>query len=243
MLAHALKSLAAWPRSRLPRRVQLWAAYLENMPIGRRFQPRRGELGLQQRWYVAQPTTRVVVSGLELGEPATRDLVEIAVRCLCARHPDALGVCEERAPTRLSVRPLTAADVVPWFDAERCCDLESLAAKYDRTANGRTSTVEVSNVGRIIGVPSGADVWLTQGADYHAALFVLTVATSDSDGSLRCCLSYPEPLVDRALASRFMRAFERRLFEMRESSMSAVSAVDLRASPSGCGTKASTSEK
>jgi hypothetical protein len=456
MLMRALQSWVTRSSSRLPQRLQRKAAQLASLRIGRRFDSRRGGLGLQQRWYAAQPTTRIVISVLELGAPTTREFVEIAVRGLCARHPEALGVCEERAQTRLCVRPLMATDAVPWFGdaqdqvwqlaaamlhqpfaagaplfrialsaerrhviaafdhlildgisagifaaelgaflagdallppaanaglpldarldirpslkvfaralgaghvggtlllapspapasstglrtqmfaqafprdlidalvqearwhsltlhsvlsaaallaalevlearssklrlttpvslrnqcrpvpdglgvfvagietdlelsvlddpwriARRCRDdiarqrpeahrsvgllafagdLESLAARYERTANGRTSTVEVSNVGRIIGVPSGAAVWLTQGAHYHAALFVLTVATSDSDGALRCCLSYPEPIVDRALASRFMSSFERRLYEMRESSTRAVSAVD-----------------
>jgi hypothetical protein len=90
-------------------------------------------------------------------------------------------------------------------------DLEALAKKYEAEAHGRTATVEVSNVGRVRGLPQGSALWLTQGAHYHAALFVLTVATSDSDGVLRCCLSYPEPLIDQARAALFMRAFERRL--------------------------------
>jgi hypothetical protein len=75
--------------------------------------------------------------------------------------------------------------------------------------------VEVSNIGRVIGVPHGAAVWLTQGAHYHAALFVLTVVTSDSDGALRCCLSYAEPLVGRGVGEGFLRAFEVGLEGMR----------------------------
>ena len=63
-----------------------------------------------------------------------------------------------------------------------------------------------SNVGRVSGLPPGARVWLTQGAHYHGPLFMLTVATSDSDGALRCCLSVPHPLVDAQLDARFMRA-------------------------------------
>ena len=458
MLIRTLNSLSSQLLRHAPERLQRWAARIENFPLGRRFQQQRGGLGLQQRWYAAQPTQRVVISVLELSTPVGRDSIELAVRGMCARHR-ALGVCEVRSPSELRVRPLTAADAVPWFDAagsdawqlsaamvqrpfvgnaplfrvalsadglfvvagfdhliadgisagifaaelgsfiagdallptaadaelpldarldirpsvgvlsrafrcgaaqvvllapassatdvnapssalrtqilasklprelidalikearwhsltlhavlsaaallaalealdtkrswlrlttpislrdqcrpvpngigvfiagveselevsaidepwlvaRRCRDdiarqrpeahrtvgllalagdLASLAAKYERTANGRTSTVEVSNVGRITGVPSGAAVWLTQGAHYHAATFVLTVATSDSDGSLRCCLSYPEPLIERDRAARFMRAFERSLLEMREGSTSAVSAVD-----------------
>lgn len=459
MLIRTLKSLSSQLLRHAPERLHRWVARAENFPLGRRYQQQRGGIGLQQRWYAAQPTQRVVISVLELSTPVSRDLIELAVRGLCARHPSALGVCEVRSPSELRVRPLTAVDAVPWFDAagsdvwqlsaamvqhpfavnaplfrvalsadglfvvaafdhtiadgisagifaaelgsfvagdallptaanaalpldarldirpsvrvlrrafrrgaaqdvllapvasapdfnlptsalrtgvlasklprelidslikearwhsltlhallsaaallaslealdskrswlrlttpislraqcrpvpngigvfiagvdsdlevsaiddpwlvaRRCRDdiarqrpeahrtvgllalagdLAARAAKYERTANGRTSTVEVSNVGRVTGVPSGAAVWLTQGAHYHAATFVLTVATSDSDGSLRCCLSYPEPLIDRERAARFMRAFERTLLEMRDSSTSAVSAVD-----------------
>jgi hypothetical protein len=470
------------PEARSPKSgadlLRIAAASATALPIGRRFVQSRGELGLMQRWYASQPTQRIVISVLELHAPVARDLVELAVRGLCARHPSALGVCVERSRTRLHVRPLTAADAVPWFDsadrdswalagadaapsgdrdlwalaaadaapsddrdlwalavamlhfrfstgaplfrvalssdgrhvvtafdhliadgvsaaifaaelgsflagdallpaaadaalpldarldlrpsigvlarafrgaadkaivltpnpasagsqglntqiiarafsrdlvdslvgaahrhavtlhavmssaalhaasevldadrgtlrlttpvslrdqcrpkpdgigvfiasidtdlnvsmsddpwviARRCRaailrdrpnahrtlgllafagDLEALAAKYERKPHGRTATVEVSNVGRVIGVPHGAAVWLTQGAHYHAALFVLTVATSDSDGALRCCLSFPEPLIDGERADRFMRAFERRLVAMCES--------------------------
>jgi hypothetical protein len=443
MEARALKSLSAWSR----RQISELEAGIAALPIGRRFPQSGGPLGLQQRWYTAQPTHRVVISVLELRAPIARESVEIAVRAMCARHPSALGVCVERSRRRLCLRPLTAADAVPWIDAadrdlwtlvaamlhctfsldaplfrvarssdgrhivtafdhviadgvsagifaaelgsllagdallptaadaalpvdarldlrpsigvlarvfgqaarkdllltpnpvpagshelrtqilahafsrdlvdsligaarqraltlqavmssasllaaievlgenrgalrittpisvrEQCrpkpdgigvfiagidtdlevsadddpwqlaCryrdaiahrrpdahrtvgllafagDLEARATKFEQTAHGRTATVEVSNVGRVIGVPHGAAVWLTQGVHYHAALFVLTVATSDSDGALRCCLSYPEPLIDRERAESFMRAFERRLAEFRESS-------------------------
>jgi hypothetical protein len=459
-----LKQLSVAARRLAGPRVQRWAAAAEALPIGRRYELWRGELGLMQRWYAAQPTQRIVVAVLERREPLARESLEVAVRALCQRHPNALGICEERSRKRLSVRPLRADDPLPWFDPsaqepryadagpgarlppsdrdpwmlatamvhapfgngaplfrfalasdgrhvvtafdhliadgvsagiyaaelgallagdpllpastddalpldarldlrpspgvlvrafrgtpdtrvllaprdaptltslrtaivpeklsrdlvealvvqarrhavslhavlsaaalsaslealaftrgtlrlttpislrERCrpvpngigvfiasidtelaasmtddpwmlarhCrddiarkrpeahrtvgllqfagDLTSLATKYERTANGRTATVEVSNVGRVIGVPHGAAVWLTQGAHYHAALFVLTVATSDSDGALRCCLSYPQPLIDAARASRFMRAFEATLHAMRVSS-------------------------
>jgi hypothetical protein len=426
-------------------RLRRWAAAVDTFPLGRKFEAGRGQPGLQQRWYAAQPTQRIVVSVLERREPVSRAALEIALRALCARHPSSLGVCEERSLVRLFVRPLHADEPLPWFEApasdvwtlatamvhepfaigaplfrvalaadgqhviaafdhmiadgvsagifaaelgallagdpllpvpddgavpldarldvrptprilarafrgvgdadvllapqdagpatslrtailatkvprelidalmvqarrhavslhavlsaaalsavlealavergtqrlttpislrDRCQpvpsgmgvfisgidselevsrtedpwmlarrvrddiaqkrptahrtvgllrfagDLTSLALKYERTANGRTSTVEVSNIGRVIGVPHGAAVWLTQGAHYHAALFVLTVATSDSDGALRCCLSYPEPLVDSARAARFMQAFEVALHAMRAS--------------------------
>jgi hypothetical protein len=456
-LVRALKSIASWSQRHVPATLQRWAAHLESQPIGRRFQQRQG-LGWMQRWYAAQPTQRVVISVLELSAPVTRDMVEIAVRGLCARHPSALGICEVRARTRLEIRRLTAADRVPWFESkprdvwplaaalvhstfatgaplfrialdadrrhivaafdhliadgvsagifaaelgaflagdalmpapddallpldaridlrpslpvlarsfhghaltqmllapevsngadpaphplrtglsaqkfprdltdalvararqqslslhavlsaaamlaalealdgnrawlrlttpislrDRCrpvpsgigvfiasvdtdlelsmtddlwliaarCrddlsrqrpdaqrsvgllafagDLEALALKQERTANGRTATVEVSNVGRVIGVPMGAAIWLTQGAHYHAALFVLTVATSDSDGALRCCLSYPKPLLDDLRAHRFMRALEQNLELMSEGSITGVAPIE-----------------
>lgn len=444
------KQLSVAARRLGAERVQRWAAAAEALPIGRKYELWRGELGLMQRWYAAQPTQRIVVAVLERRQPVARETLEIAVRALCARHAHALGLCEERSRKRLAVRPLRAEDPLPWFDApeaqsrdpwtlatamvhvpfgtgaplfrfalatdgrhvvtafdhliadgvsagifaaelgallagdpllppsaddalpldarldlrpsavtlarafrggsdaqvllaprdppaavtalrtgivaeklsrdlvealvvqarrhavslhavlsgaslcaaldalafthatlrlttpislrDRCrpvpsgigvfiasidteldatmtddpwqlarrCrddlakkrpqahrtvgllkfagDLTALATKYERTASGRTATVEVSNVGRVIGVPHGAAVWLTQGAHYHAALLVLTVATSDSDGALRCCLSYPEPLIDAAKAQRFMRAFEAALHAMRASS-------------------------
>jgi hypothetical protein len=424
-------------------RLRRVAAAVESLRLGRKYAP--GALGLQQRWYLAQPTQRIVVAVLERREPVVRAAIEISVRALCARHPSALGVYAERSQDRLSVRPLRAEDPLPWFDApgddvwgvataivhqpfetgaplfrfaltadgrhvvaafdhviadgvsagifaselgallagdpllpvsddaalpldarldlrpsprvlarafrsvgdaqvlltppdaghvaplrsgivaakiprelvdalvvqarrhavslhavlsaaalsaalealavgrgvmrlttpislrDRCQpvpsgmgvfisgidtevevrrtedpwllarrvrddiaqkrsnahrtvgllkfagDLTSLALKYERKASGRTATVEVSNIGRVIGVPHGAAVWLTQGAHYHAALFVLTVATSDSDGALRCCLSYPDPLVDAPRAAKFMQAFEVALHAMRAS--------------------------
>jgi hypothetical protein len=81
-------------------------------------------------------------------------------------------------------------------------------------------------VGRVTGVPSGAAVWVTQGAHYHSPVFVLTVATSDSDGALRCCLSYPGQLIGEAVAEHFMQLFEQGLLEMRETSNAAATAVD-----------------
>lgn len=458
LMLRALRSLAAWPHGRIATRLRRFATTLEAAPLGRRFDPRRDKLGWSQRWYLAQPTQRVVISVLELRTPVHRELVELALRGVCARHPDALGVCEVRDKTQLVVRALRASDALPWFEpqaevwqlaaamthvtfspgaplfriaidaqgchvvaafdhaiadgvsagifaaelgaflagevlmppardaplpldarldlrpslgilaralraqkptrlllgppasvpqpsaavlarttgvvaraiprevvdglrrearwhsltlhavlsaaallsalealdskrswvrlntpislrgqcrpkpdglgvfvsgadtdldvaviddpwalASRCSadlarqrpdahrslglmafagDLEARARKYEEAANGRTATVEVSNVGRVTGVPSGAAVWLTQGAHYHAPLLVLTVATSDSDGALRCCLSYPEPLVAAAHAERFMQTFERRLLEMRDTSNAAATAVD-----------------
>ena len=431
-----LSKAASWlaPPSRLRRGFGL----LETLPIGRRFDPSEQALGLMQRWYAAQPTQRVVLAVLELAAPIAIDELERALRVLCARQPDALGVCETRSPARVQFRPLTAADALPWqesnaelwalsadllhrpflpgaplfrvalaaqrralvcaFDhlvadgvsaalfacdlarllagekldalpehaelpldarldlrpllpgllralrrdrvgdlvlvptradttkpfrtrliaqlwaaqhvdallmqarqrgvtlhavlsaaallaaaealnagqgrlrlatpislrgrcepapdgmgvfiagidtdirlapdddvwsvAHRCLrdlarkrpsaqrevgllafagDLEALANKYEAEAHGRTATVEVSNVGRVHGMPPGSALWLTQGAHYHAALFVLTVATSDSDRVLRCCLSDPEPVIVEERAASFMRAFERRM--------------------------------
>ena len=60
-------------------------------------------------------------------------------------------------------------------------------------------------------------LWLTQGAHYHAASFVLTVATSESDGTLRMCLSYPEPLIDAARAARFCEVLSQGLAALSRS--------------------------
>jgi hypothetical protein len=183
------------------------------------------------------------IDALDAGRSTLRLTTPISLRDQCRPKPDGIGVFIASIDTQLEV---TATDD-PWVLARRCRDdlarqrpdahrtvgllafagdLESLAAKYEQTASGRTATVEVSNVGRVIGVPHGAAVWLTQGAHYHAALFVLTVATSDSDGALRCCLSYPEPLIDRERADRFMRAFEQRLTEMAVRSSRAAAAPE-----------------
>ena len=414
-----------------------------DMPLGRRFDPARGQLGWLQRWYASQPLQRVVIAVLETDTPHEPRELEAAVRVLCARHHHALGVCLERSPLRLRLRPLTAADPAPWFDAEhadlwqlaaalahrpfeagaplfrfglttdrrhivcafdhliadgiavsvfaselartlagiplppatddstlpldarldvrptllalaravaherqrgvvlapvsspaparlrtriapygldsehvtalirqarehrvtlhavlaaaglhaahtalghthgrlrlstpvslrerceprpmgmgvfiggidtdldlaahpdawgvaQCCmrdleqkkpdaprsvgllvfagDLVRLAHKREQKKLGRTATLEVSNVGRVPDLPAGTRLWLTQGAHYHGALWVLTVATSSSDGVLRCCLSFPEPLIDSAQASVFMQAFDEQLQAMR----------------------------
>jgi hypothetical protein len=415
-------------------------ARLERVPLGRKYSPSAQCLGLLQRWYVVQPTQRIVASVLELATPVDDQPLEQALRQLCARHPSALGVCEQRTATRLRLRPLTAADPLPWSDAsneavwpltatllhrqfkvgaplfriavthdrrcvvsvfdhaiadgvsavlfarelacllagqtlspaiddalpldarldlrpsigallrslrsgrdivrapetsniatplctrlmpllverasvdallaqarehgvtlhavlasaallaafevlnadgkmlrlhtpislrarcsprpvgmgvfiagidtdlalsvrdeawsiaQRCMqdltrktpdahravgllafagELTALARSYEAQAHGRTATVEVSNLGVVRGVPSGASIWMTQGAHYHAALFVLSVTTNDNDGALRCCLSFPDPLIDQACAVRFIDAFERRLRDMR----------------------------
>lgn len=450
----AIQLLTAWSERGVAARLRTAFERLREMPLGFRVDTAR-ELGLMQRWYASQPTQRVVTAVLELGAAVTREAIETALRELCVRHPYALGVCEERSPKHVSLRPLVAADVLPieqsprpggeatspeaevwelaaamvhrpfapgiplfrvaltsdrryvvaafdhliadgvsvgifaaelaallagralaplvaasealpldarldlrptlrslsravvpgargvvltprasqasivrlqafrtrilplrvaradvdallanarrrgvslhavlssaallstlesldtgrarlrlntpislrdrcqpaprglgvyiagidtdlevmaeddpWAVAQRCMhdiakkranshrsvgllafagDLHARAARYERTASGRTASVEVSNVGRVADVPGGTAIWLTQGAHYHAALFVLTIATSQSDGDLRCCMSYPEPLVEPAHAKRFMRAFERRLRQM-----------------------------
>jgi hypothetical protein len=417
-----------------------WLARIARWPIGRRFDPRAGELGWLQRWYAAQPAPRVVLGVLELDAAISRASLERALRALCARHPDALGVCEARTPSRLQVRPLRAADGLPWFEgsrerwelaaqmthvafaagaplfrvaidgaqrhvlcafdhliadgvsvalltcelarllagerlpsgeeapllpldarlelrpalvdvaralsarrdgfltaprvhppigtlhtrilplqlersrverlrersrehhvtvhaglsaaalmaaletldqptgilrlstpislrdqcrpspsgtgvyiagihgdfevaasdepwelARRCHDdlrrkkprapheigmlalagdLTALARKYDGRAHGRTATLEVSNVGIVRDVRAGTKLWVAQGAHYHNALFVLTVATSDGDGALRICFSFPEPLIQLERATRFLEALAWRLSEM-----------------------------
>lgn len=412
--------------------VKTWVA---SRPVGRAFDVAAGEMGLLQRWYAAQPTSRVVIAVLELDAELTRSRVEPALRALCARHAEALGHCEERGPLRLRVRPLAAAEPLPWLEStlapwplaaalahtsfaagaplfrvaiaggslllaldhliadgvsaallaselarllagqtlaprsdrsalpldarlglrpslaqiarklraprarylnapraqvapgalhtalatcqlervqlhalrERAhahevtvhaalssaallsalsaldqpagcvrmatpvslralCDpapdgsgvyiagvesdydipynyapwllaqryqrdlreqregahggvgmlalagdLSALARRLERQAQGRTATVEVSNVGMVQGLPQGARLWLTQGVHYHAALFVLTVATSSSDGVLRVCLSYPAPLIDAARAERYLKALQRHI--------------------------------
>jgi hypothetical protein len=84
-------------------------------------------------------------------------------------------------------------------------------AKREETAQpyGRSSTLEVSNVGRVLDVPPGTAVWLTQGAHYHGPLFVLTLL--ESAGVLRACLSTPYPLIDNAHTEHFSQAFAQQI--------------------------------
>ena len=80
-------------------------------------------------------------------------------------------------------------------------DLRERARRLDAHASGRTASVEVSNVGRIEGATR---LWLTQGAHYHGAPFVLTIVETDA---VRASLSFPEPLVSAARADAFVAAF------------------------------------
>jgi hypothetical protein len=88
-------------------------------------------------------------------------------------------------------------------------DLQERARQLERRHHGRTAALEVSNVGRILDVPHGTAIWLSQGAHYHAPLLVLTLL--ESGGVLRACLSTPHPLVDAEQTSRFIRTFTERL--------------------------------
>ncbi|HET8933845.1 MAG TPA: hypothetical protein VFN67_10410, partial [Polyangiales bacterium] len=88
-------------------------------------------------------------------------------------------------------------------------DLRERAEKLERQHHGRTATLEVSNVGRVLDVPDGTIIWLTQGAHYHAPLFVLTLV--ESAGVVRACLSVPHPLVDNDRSGRFIQAFREKL--------------------------------
>jgi len=106
-----------------------WLARVDSVPIGRRFDAHGAQLGWLQRWYLAQPVQRVVVCVLELATDLSPGALEAALRELCARHAGALGVCEERSPTRLRLRPLTAADPVPWYGGRADVELWQLAAE------------------------------------------------------------------------------------------------------------------
>jgi len=83
------------------------------------------------------------------------------------------------------------------------------ARELEKQQHGRTAALEVSNVGRILDVPHGTAIWLSQGAHYHAPLLVLTVL--ESAGVVRACLSTPYPLVEAEQASRFIQALTERL--------------------------------
>lgn len=120
---------------------------------------------------------------------------------LAARYQ--LDLREQRPQAHLTVGMLALAG-----------DLNALARKYERERTGRTATIEVSNIGRVRDLPSGAALWVTQGAHYHGPLFVLTATHGDNDCALRVCLSYPDPLIDEARARCFVDALARQLHAM-----------------------------
>lgn len=94
-------------------------------------------------------------------------------------------------------------------------DLRQRAQKLEAQHHGRTATLEISNVGRVLDVPAGTSVWLTQGAHYHGPLFVLTLI--EGAGVVRACLSSPYPLIDKIHTAHFMQAFAAQLAKARRS--------------------------
>jgi hypothetical protein len=173
---------------------------------------------------------------LELRLGRVRLTTPISLRGRCSPQPDGLGVFIGGVETELEL----ARSREPWQVARQCMrdltakapsahggvamlalagDLERLARRIERAApRGRTATVELSNLGELRGLPPGAVVWMTQGCHYHAALFVLSAVTSDSDGALRVCLSTPAPLISAQRAAEFLARFERRLESLNPAS-------------------------
>jgi hypothetical protein len=90
---------------------------IDQVPVGRRYDPRREPLGLLQRWYASQPTQRIIVAVLELAQSAEEPALESAIRALCAHQPHALGLCLVRSADELSLRPLTPNDALPLYVA------------------------------------------------------------------------------------------------------------------------------
>ena len=88
---------------------------LDRVPVGRRFDPAREPIGLLQRWYAAQPTQRIIVAIIELGQAVDDPALASALRALCVNHPHALGVCIARSTSELSMRPLTPQDALPLY--------------------------------------------------------------------------------------------------------------------------------
>lgn len=150
----------------------------------------------------------------------------VSLRSRCRPEPRGFGVYIAGVDSDLEVSPLTD----PWQLARQYADdlardkpnapgqlgllglagdLRERARALEKQHYGRTAALEVSNVGRILDVPHGTAVWLSQGAHYHAPLLVLTVL--ESAGVVRACLSTPHPLIEAAQASRFIQSFTERL--------------------------------
>jgi|GEM_PF-6460921 len=150
----------------------------------------------------------------------------VSLRSRCRPEPRGFGVYIAGVDSDLEVSPLTD----PWQLARQYADelardkpnapgqlgllalagdLRERARELEKQQHGRTAALEVSNVGRILDVPHGTAIWLSQGAHYHAPLLVLTVL--ESAGVVRACLSTPYPLVEAEQASRFIQALTERL--------------------------------
>jgi hypothetical protein len=150
----------------------------------------------------------------------------VSLRSRCRPEPRGFGVYIAGVDSDLEVSPLTD----PWILARQYADdlarekpnapgqlgllalagdLRERARELEAKEHGRTAALELSNVGRILDVPHGTAIWLSQGAHYHAPLLVLTVL--ESAGVVRACLSTPHPLVDSEQAASFIRSFSERL--------------------------------
>jgi hypothetical protein len=115
---------------------------------------------------------------------------------LARQYSDALARDKPTAPGQLGLLALAG-------------DLRQRARELESQNKGRTAALEVSNVGRVLDVPQGTAIWLTQGAHYHSPLLVLTVL--ESAGVVRACLSTPHPLIHADQARRFTQAFVKQL--------------------------------
>jgi hypothetical protein len=187
-------------------------------------------VGLQSALVAA--TSRAALEALGPGGAKLRISTPVSLREQCQPRPDGCGVFIGGIEDDLQIRQQEA----PWELAQRyhgrlrrrrprvhrevgtlalAGDLRALALAREGRPNGRTATLEVSNIGRVSDLPPGSAVWLTQGAHYHGPLMVLTAATSESDGGLRLCLSYPEPLLDPARVERFCQVLAQQLGALR----------------------------
>lgn len=150
----------------------------------------------------------------------------ISLRSRCRPEPHGFGVYIAGVDTDLEISP----ESDPWALARQYADelaqekpnaagqlgllalagdLRARARELERQQCGRTAALEVSNVGRILDVPHGTGLWVSQGAHYHAPLFVLTLL--ESAGVVRACLSTPAPLIAPEQAARFLQSFSARL--------------------------------
>lgn len=145
----------------------------------------------------------------------------VSLRRLCEPRPDGLGVFLCGVESHHDVR----ADTHFWALARGCksalvrglpeairrpgllawTNIERLAIRAATTRpNGRTATVEVSNLARVPWLGAGMRAWFCQGNHYHGPLFSLSALACADAGDMRLCLAVPSPLVSSHEADRWL---------------------------------------
>lgn len=205
----------------LPLRTHISRCEIESMDVNR-LRARAHREGVTLHAAISGCALLAAARALDVESRRLRLHTPISLRGRCRPEPRDFGVFIAGVDTDLDV----TASTEPWQLARQYAehlaqakpdapgqlgllalagDLRERAQKLEQHHHGRTATLEVSNVGRVLDVPDGTKVWLTQGAHYHAPLFVLTLVESAS--VVRACLSAPHPLIDNERSARFMQAF------------------------------------